>query len=110
VDTEEQAKRGEPLYTKQCASCHGNGLEGGEMAPPLVGSDFNANWDTLPLGELTDRIRTTMPSEDPGSLSRQQSADLVAYMLRKGNVPTGSTGLPAQADALNAIIFRAQKP
>src|SRR5262245_50533232 len=66
-----QAARGEPLYSQYCASCHGPELSGGEMAPALVGRDFNANWNDLSLGDLFDRIRTSMPQNNPGTLSRQ---------------------------------------
>ena len=31
----EQAARGEKLYATQCAQCHGEGLTGVEMAPPM---------------------------------------------------------------------------
>jgi cytochrome c553 len=110
VYTEAQAKRAAPVYEKLCANCHGAALEGGEMAPPLAGTDFGANWDTLPLGELVERMRTTMPQENPGSLSRQQNADLLAYMLMMDKVPAGGKDLPGNADALNSIKFQAQRP
>src|SRR6185436_463883 len=47
IYTEEQAKRGSPLYTQYCASCHGPELMGGEMAPPLASGDFLSGWDGL---------------------------------------------------------------
>ena len=34
-----------------------------------------------------------MPFEKPGSLSRQQSADLLAYMLQAGKFPAGAVEL-----------------
>ena len=43
VYTEEQGKRGEPIYHKECAACHGDMLTGGESAPPLTGGAFLAN-------------------------------------------------------------------
>src|ERR1700687_2095800 len=45
VYSTEQAKRAEGIYAQACAACHGPMLDGGEMAPPLVGSTFNANWN-----------------------------------------------------------------
>jgi cytochrome c553 len=110
IYTTEQAQRAEAVYTKLCATCHGAALEGGEMAPPLAGSDFAQNWDTLSMFELVERMRTTMPQENPGSLSRQQNADLLAYMLMKDKVPAGTTELPGNADTLNGIKYRAQRP
>src|SRR6266699_6232911 len=72
VYTEEQAKRGEPIYRKECASCHGEMLTGGESAPPLTGGAFLANWNGLTVGDLFDRIRKTMPQSAPGRLTSQQ--------------------------------------
>jgi S-disulfanyl-L-cysteine oxidoreductase SoxD len=110
VYTEEQAKRGEPLYAEQCASCHGPELMGGEMAPALATGDFLAGWDGLTVGELFERIRVSMPQNAPGSLSGQQNADILAFMFKANNFPAGSTELASQAMALNDIKFVARKP
>src|SRR5689334_302179 len=110
VYTAEQAKRGEPLYTQYCASCHGPDLTGGEMAPGLTGGEFQSNWNDLSLGELFERMRISMPQNAPGTLSRQQDADILAYMLFKGNYPAGQTELPTQTEVLNTIKFVASKP
>ncbi len=80
VYTEEQAKRGETIYRKECAACHGDILTGGESAPPLTGGAFLANWNGLTMGDLFDRIRKTMPQSAPGRLTRQQDADILAFM------------------------------
>ena len=50
----DQAARGEKLYAMQCAQCHGEGLTGVEMAPPLTGDMFNQNWEGVPLSDLFD--------------------------------------------------------
>jgi len=110
VYTADQAKRGEPLYSQYCASCHGPDLSGGEMAPGLTGGEFASNWNDLSLGELFERIRISMPQNSPGSLSRQQNADILAYILSKASVPAGSTELPTQTEILNGIKFVGQKP
>jgi S-disulfanyl-L-cysteine oxidoreductase SoxD len=110
IYTEEQAKRGEGLYAQYCASCHGPDLAGGEMAPGLTGGEFTANWNDLSLGDLYERIRISMPQNAPGSLSRQQNSDILAYMLRKMNVPVGTAELSTQTEALKEIKFLASKP
>jgi len=107
---QEQAKRGEGLYSQYCSSCHGQDLTGGEMAPGLTGGEFNANWNDLSLGQLFERIRVGMPGNAPGSLSRQQVADILAFMLNKSKFPAGSTDLPTQTEVLNTIKFVASKP
>ena len=110
VYTEEQAKRGEGLYSRSCASCHGPDLAGGEMAPGLTGGEFTSNWNDLSLGDLYERIRISMPQSAPGSLSRQQNSDILAYVLRKMNMPVGTTELSTQTEALKEIKFLASKP
>jgi mono/diheme cytochrome c family protein len=109
VFSAEQAKRGEPLYGQYCSSCHGPDLAGGEMAPGLVGGDFAANWNDLSLGQLFDRIRTSMPQNNPGSLSRQQNADILSFILLKGTAPAGAAELPTQTEVLNTIKYVATK-
>lgn len=110
VYTEDQAKRGEPLYAEKCSSCHGPDMNGGEMAPGLTGGEFQANWNDLSLGDLFERMRISMPQNNPGSLSRQQNADILAAMLKKGNYPAGKAELPTQTEMLNTVKFTAQKP
>jgi mono/diheme cytochrome c family protein len=110
VYTAEQAQRGEALYQQHCAACHGPEMAGGEMAPGLAGGEFTSNWNDLSVGDLFERIRISMPQNNPGSLSRQQNADVLAFMLRKGNYPAGSAELPTQTEALNQIKFLSAKP
>jgi hypothetical protein len=80
------------------------------MAPPLTGGAFNSNWSGLSLGDLSERIRISMPQSNPGSLSRQQCADLVAFLLSAGNFPTGKEELPRELEILKQIAFEALKP
>ena len=40
-----QASRGRRVYRQACASCHANGLEGGEMGPGLLGAPFLDPWE-----------------------------------------------------------------
>ena len=110
VYTAAQAQRGEPLYAQYCAACHGPDLTGGEMAPGLTGGEFSSNWNDLSIGDLFERVRISMPQNAPGSLSRQQDADILAYVLFKSSFPTGTTELPTQTETLNGIKFAAQKP
>ena len=102
-----QAARGQQVYQAQCAECHGNSLEG-TSGPPLVGENFLSNWSARPLTNLVDKIQKTMPFNLPGSLSRQQSTDLTAYMLQTGKFAPGQAEL---TDAtLAQIAFPAARP
>src|SRR5271165_673439 len=110
VFTEEQAKRGQPAYNENCSSCHGDTLSGGEMAPALAGGDFLSNWNGLTVGDLYDRIRTTMPLNRPGKLTREMNADILAYIMRANQFPTGTTELAHQSEVLKQIRFESTKP
>jgi len=110
VYTEDQAKRGEAIYRKECAACHGAMLTGGESAPPLTGGPFLANWNGLTMGDLFDRIRKTMPQTNPGRLTRQQDADILAFMLSVNKFPAGKTELYRQSEMLKEIRFESAKP
>ena len=109
VYTEEQATRGKAGYSEQCASCHGPELTGGEMAPALAGGEFLAGWDGLTLGDLFERIRISMPQNAPGSLSGQQNADILAFVLASNKFPAGTDELPKEAMILKSIKFEAKK-
>jgi mono/diheme cytochrome c family protein len=108
--TEEQAKRGEALYQKECQSCHGIALAGGESSPSLTGGAFLSNWNGLTLGDLFERIRKTMPQNAPGKLNRQQNADVLAFVLSANKFPAGKTELSRQTEFLKEIRFEAVKP
>lgn len=110
VYTADQAKRGETAYATNCAACHGDQLTGGEMAPPLAGGEFLSNWNGLTMGDLFDRIRTTMPAGKPGSLSRETNADIAAFILSFNKFPAGALELPHQSEVLKQIKIDAEKP
>jgi hypothetical protein len=80
------------------------------MAPGLVDDVFSAKWNDRTLADLFDVIRRTMPQNDPGSLNEQQAADLIAFVLHKGNYPAGTQELPVDVAMLKTYRFLANKP
>jgi S-disulfanyl-L-cysteine oxidoreductase SoxD len=109
VYTADQAKRGEGVYKEQCAACHGDNLEGSGPMPPLAGKDFLMNWEGKTLGDVYEKVQTTMPATAPGTLTPEQTADIVAYMLSKDSYPAGSAALEGKADSLAKIKLDAPK-
>ena len=101
-----QAGRGQALYKERCASCHGEAL-GGQNGPPLTGDDFIGVWSRQPLSDLVNKITNTMPENDPGKLTRQQSADIVAHILQVGKFPAGQADLGVDEAALKLITIPA---
>jgi mono/diheme cytochrome c family protein len=104
VYSSEQAKRGQAVYKERCSPCHGDTLGGG-LAPPLTGDEFMRTWGTQPLSDLANKIRNTMPQDKPATLTAQQSADIVAYLLQAGKFPAGRAELGADEAALKQITF-----
>jgi mono/diheme cytochrome c family protein len=109
VYTEAQAKRGADGYAQSCASCHGHALGGVGEAPALEGLQFVSDFNGLSVGELFDRIRTTMPQSAPGSLSRTQYADILAFILKSNGYPAGSKELDHRSEYLAIIRFEAPR-
>jgi Cytochrome C oxidase, cbb3-type, subunit III len=110
VFTAEQAKRGHSVYHAQCEVCHAEELTGGDEVSPLAGPQFLANWNGLTLGDLFERIRKTMPPNDPGKLTRDQNADVISYLLAFNMFPSGKKELAPNAELLKQIRIEATKP
>src|SRR3989442_2735711 len=106
VYAENQARRGQTIYKAQCALCHGEMLEG-RLGPPLTGDEFVSDFAKQPLSELFGKIRNTMPQDNPGKLTPQQTADILAYILQAGKFPSGRAQLSSDENALKQISWPA---
>ena len=104
VYAEAQARTGETLYADKCAECHAADQTGG-FGPPLVGPVFVSTWGDMALSDLFDSIKNTAPASNPGSLSRDDVAAVMAYLLQVNGFPAGSTDLPNTAELLKPIRF-----
>ena len=109
VYTADQARRGLAVYARECASCHGADLTGGESAPPLTGAGFLSDWTGQTVGDLFERTRQSMPENDPGKLTRAQNADVIAYLLSANSFPDGKAELDKQTEALKQIRIDEKK-
>lgn len=107
VYTKQQAARGGTLYQAKCGACHGAELAGDGTNPALAGPDFLTNWTGQPISALFDKIQISMPADQPGSLSAQDTADVLAFILSSNRYPAGQTELPAVSDRLKQILFDA---
>jgi mono/diheme cytochrome c family protein len=96
VFTLAQAARGRDVYAGTCKSCH--------TPADQAGSSFNQLWRGRPLSQLYTYVATKMPQNDPGSLSPNDAADVVSYLLFINKLPVGATELPPDADSLAHII------
>jgi mono/diheme cytochrome c family protein len=109
VYTKQQAGRGQSGYREECLKCHGENLMGGEAAPALAGDEFLQKWNGKTAADLFELIRKTMPSEDPGGLSRRQYADIVAHILSVNGFPGGQKELESETESLKDIRIEAKR-
>jgi cytochrome c551 len=66
--------RGEVVFERECAGCHGPGGEGGGVGPQLQGSAL----DTATVTATVQQGKGVMPA---GLVSGQDEADVVAYVV-----------------------------
>ena len=109
VYTAAQATRGETVYGASCSSCHAPDLSGSGQATSLAGKEFNDAWNGQTLGDLFDRIQTTMPADAPGTLKPAETSEVIAFILSKAGFPAGETELPSDIAALKEIKFATSK-
>jgi len=109
VYTDPQASQGAQTYQQNCAVCHGASLGGIGEAPALVGVGFISDFNGLSLGDLFERIRTTMPLNNPGGLSREQYSAILAFVLKSNGFPSGARELYQRTEYLNVIRFEAPR-
>ena len=100
-----QAHRGEALYQQQCISCHGAALDGAGPYPALSGDEFLTKYEGQPSLPLYNMIQQLMPATKPGSLTRPEAADLLAYILSFNKFPAGKTDLPSDEDSLKKLVL-----
>jgi len=96
--TEQQAERGKHVFDSNCSSCHGNNLQGAS-APPIGGSTFMRKAKMLDwkVSDMRNLVVTSMPANNPGSLTKQQYADVLAYLLAVNCYPSGDRSFPTSA-------------
>jgi mono/diheme cytochrome c family protein len=106
IYTTAQAEQGRAIYDTQCVSCHGElSAFVPEMAALLADHTFRSRWEGRSLGELFSLILEEMPQDAPGTLSVEQTADLIAYLLSGNRLPAGGAALSDDLDRLNQIAF-----
>jgi len=110
VYTKEQAKRGEGLYIQNCSVCHGPDLTGNDEAAALTGPGFLANWEGLTIGDLSERVRVSMPPNNLGKLNRQQIVDVLGFVLSFNKFPAGDKELDPKVEVLKQIKIMGTKP
>ena len=88
-----QTSPGEAVFQSRCANCHVQAEITGRLTANLIGKKGD---------ELYQRIKTTMPAEQPGSLTDAQYIAVTGHILNWTEM--GSTG-PTQVQQLANITI-----
>ena len=92
----EVMKLGSPLRASICPDGVGD-------SPPLAGDRFLGDWDGETVAAFFDDVRRRMPYDNPGKLTAQECADVVAYIFSVNKFPPGDRELAYDVTLLQQI-------
>lgn len=95
--TEEQAGRGADVFSGVCVECHAR--------KDFSDAEFRGKWRGRTAFDFFERIRSTMPESNPGSLARSSYLDVVAYVAKLNALAPGSVELPDDEAALKKLVL-----
>jgi hypothetical protein len=61
------------------------------------------------VDDLFEKMQESMPADHPGSLSREQNAALLAFILGFNEFPAGDAQLRSESEWLAKIRFKAAR-
>jgi mono/diheme cytochrome c family protein len=96
VFTRRQALRGQLRFQQVCAACH---------RPVEITSLWFRAASHRTVGDMYELISSTMPESDPGSLSADEYADILAFVLSAKQYPAGDEELPTDPAALETVFL-----
>ena len=91
----EQAARGRRKFRQVCSECH--------FVSEFRGPDFESEWQRQTVWDLFRQVVRTMPEDNPGSLTQQTYADVIAYILQLNEYAAGDVELVPSQEAMDAI-------
>ena len=99
------AKEGRSLYMQKCANCHGDHGQGATAEdlvsgpePPTANNPSKAIGSYWPYATtIFDFIRRSMPPDNPGTLSPDQTYALTAYLLAANKIIGESDDMNARS-------------
>jgi len=95
VFTARQARRGERWFVQICEQCH--------RPRDFTSAQFQERWAERSVGDLLQLMQYTMPPENPGALSTDRYADILAFLLAANNYPAGEEELAADPSSVMNI-------
>ena len=94
-----QAERGAGVFQETCELCH----QPGQFTSP----GYFSAWTGKTAFTVFEAIRSTMPYDNPGGLSRREYADVLTYIFGLNGLPAGDTDLGSDQRTLRQIRIEA---
>jgi mono/diheme cytochrome c family protein len=104
IYTEDQAAQGKAIYDAKCSACH----DGTGLGPELKDPAYLNGWENKNVRAFYSRVLTTMPENEPGSLSETEVLDILAFLLQTNGFPAGETPLKSATDLDGVTFVRAK--
>lgn len=109
--SKKEAVLGKKYFDKICAACHKSDLSG-NSGPPLTGAKFKSylSFTKITAPQLLDFIESQMPANAPGSLTKAQYKEILAYIFSFNGYPAGAKPMSVSRLAcLDLSLYPKQK-
>ncbi len=105
VYTQQQATRGAASFASTCTRCHSaDASDDGRR--PLAGKAFWESFRESTVDRLLDYVSKNMPNGAGGTLEATTYADLVAFILSRNDLPSGTAELTKESATGVQIIAK----
>lgn len=94
--TEAQAGEGKSIYEAKCSFCHAPDLTG-RAGPALKGKFFASPTHKYKVADIFAIVAQNMPATAPGSLTQEEYAKIMAFILQQNGYPAGQQELTFDA-------------
>jgi mono/diheme cytochrome c family protein len=94
----DQVAAGREVYAASCAKCHGDKGQGGTGPVVIGGNKRIASYQTTE--RLYDYVSRTMPFDAPGSLTKDQYWNVIAYLLDENQLLPEDTVLGPETEPI----------
>ena len=92
-----QVSRGETVFAQHCIQCH--------AAENFSGQSLQAKWGSFTLGDIYRDISIAMPPQNPGGLTPEDYASIVAYLLSESGYLPGDSDVQLPGDRFQLQRF-----
>ncbi|WP_420113929.1 c-type cytochrome [Pseudactinotalea sp.] len=100
--------KGEQLFLTNCATCHGPGAVGGDLAPSLIGVGAASVHFQVVTGRMPMQANAPQAEAKPPQFTEEQALDLAAYIATLGpgpSIPSSEQVDPTLGSPSNGMLL-----